>query len=49
MGAKIIKNEKDYRAALARIDELFDIPEGDPREDELELLYMLVEKNEEEN
>ncbi|HQI05891.1 MAG TPA: helix-turn-helix domain-containing protein [bacterium] len=49
METKIIKNEKDYKAALARIDELFDIPEGDPREDELELLYMLVEKYEEEN
>ncbi|MGI6393169.1 MAG: transcriptional regulator [bacterium] len=49
MEVKIIKNEKDYKAALARIDELFDIPEGHPQEDELELLYMLVEKYEEEN
>jgi len=45
---KLIKNEKDYKAALNRIEELFDIPEGDHREDELELLYVLVEKYEDE-
>lgn len=49
MNIKIIKNENEYKAALARIEELFDIQEGDPREDELELLYMLVEKYESEN
>ena len=48
MKIKIIKTEKEYKAALDRIDELFDIPEGDPNEDELELLYMLVEKYEDE-
>ena len=48
MKIKIIKTEKEYKAALDRIEELFDIPEGDPHEDELELLYMLVEKYENE-
>jgi len=46
---KTIKNEKEYKNALSRIEELFDIPKDDPNEDELELLYMLVEKYEEEN
>jgi HTH-type transcriptional regulator/antitoxin HigA len=32
---------------LARIDELFEIPEGSPEVDELELLAMLVDQYEE--
>ncbi len=47
---KIIKNDKDYEAALARIDELMDCADGNPdREDELDLLSLLVEKYEEDN
>ena len=49
MKIKIIRNEKEYQAALNRIAELFNIPKDDPNEDELELLYMLVEKYEAEN
>ncbi|MBN2435893.1 MAG: ImmA/IrrE family metallo-endopeptidase [Spirochaetes bacterium] len=48
MQPRIIKSEEMYEEALARIEELMDIPEGDPKEDELELLVLLVEKYEEE-
>jgi len=44
---KIIKNEVDYGAALARIDELMDVNQGTSEEDELELLVTLVEMYEE--
>ncbi|CAG0962300.1 ImmA/IrrE family metallo-endopeptidase [Geobacter sp.] len=40
---KVIKNETDYEAALARIDELMDADPGTPEGDELELLVTLVE------
>lgn len=40
---KVIKNEADYEAALARIDELMDADPGTPEGDELELLVTLVE------
>ena len=49
MNIKVIKNEKEYEIALTRIEELFDTPVGDPNEDELELLYMVVEKYEDEH
>ncbi len=38
MNIKIIKTEKEYEEALARIEELFDIVPGDPKEDEFDLL-----------
>lgn len=44
----LIKTEEKYNETLARIEELMDVPEGDPLEDELELLVHLVEKYEEE-
>lgn len=44
-----IKTEKEYNEALLRIEELFDIPVGDPNESELDLLYTLVEKYEDEH
>ena len=44
---KIIKNEIDYEAALARIDVLMDADPGTSEEDELELLVTLVELYEE--
>lgn len=40
---KIIKNERDYDAALSRIDQLMDADLGTPDGDELELLVTLVE------
>lgn len=40
---KIIKNEREYDAALARIDQLMDADPETPQGDELELLVTLVE------
>ena len=43
MIAKVIKNETEYEAALARINELMDADPGTREGDELELLVTLVE------
>ena len=43
MVPKIIKEEKAYDAALARINELMDAEPGTPEGDELELLVTLLE------
>ena len=43
MNPKIIRNEADYEAALARIDELVKAKLGTPEGDELDLLVTLVE------
>jgi HTH-type transcriptional regulator / antitoxin HigA len=43
MKPKLIKTEKDYRTALARIEEIFGAKRGTPEGDELELLATLVE------
>ena len=40
---KVIKTEKDYESALARINDLMDADPGTPEGDELELLVTLVE------
>ncbi len=40
---KVIKNDREYEAALARIDQLMDAAPGTPDGDELELLTTLVE------
>jgi len=48
MNIKIIKTEQEYKNALARIEKLMNIHSGDSREDELELLSLLVEKYEDE-
>ena len=48
MKPKVIKTDKEYRAAMARVDEIFDARPGTPKGDELELLLLLVEKYEEE-
>jgi HTH-type transcriptional regulator/antitoxin HigA len=40
---KVIKTEKDYKSALARINDLMDADPGTPEGDELELLVTLVE------
>jgi HTH-type transcriptional regulator/antitoxin HigA len=48
MKPKVIKNEEEYKAALARIDELMDAESGTDAADELELLAMLVNTYEDE-
>jgi HTH-type transcriptional regulator/antitoxin HigA len=48
MKPKLIKTEKDYRAALRRIEEIFGAKRGTPEGDELELLATLVELYEDE-
>ena len=40
---KPIKTEADYKAALARADEIFDAKPGTSEGDELELLVTLIE------
>jgi HTH-type transcriptional regulator/antitoxin HigA len=47
MVAKLIKTEKEYSRALARIEELMNAESGTPEADELELLAALVEMYEE--
>jgi HTH-type transcriptional regulator/antitoxin HigA len=44
---KVIKNDREYEAALARIEELMDAAPDTPEGDELELLTTLVEVYEE--
>jgi len=46
---RLIKNEKDYNAALSRIEQLMDAKSGSADMDELELLTALVEIYEERN
>jgi HTH-type transcriptional regulator / antitoxin HigA len=49
MKRQTIKTEKEYKEALARIEELFNILPGDPKEEEFDLICRLVEKYEDEN
>ena len=49
MEIRIIENEEQYQAYLARIEELFEVPPGSPEANELELLALLVNKYEEEH
>ena len=44
-----IRTDDDLEAALKRIDEIFDAPEGSPEEDELDILSTLVERYEDEH
>ncbi|MBU1054588.1 MAG: transcriptional regulator [Proteobacteria bacterium] len=46
---RLIKNKKDYNAALSRIEQLMDAKSGTAEMDELELLTALVEMYEEQN
>jgi HTH-type transcriptional regulator/antitoxin HigA len=43
MELKPIKTEQDYRAALKRLEEIFDSKLGTPESDELEILGLMVE------
>ena len=47
MKTKLIKTQREYRAALRRAEELMDARPGTPQGDELELLAALVEIYEE--
>lgn len=49
MEIRIIENEEQYEAYLARVEELFDAPEGSVEAEELKLLTLLVNKYEQEN
>ncbi len=46
-GVKIIKTEAEHKAALARIEKIFETKPGAPEGDEFELLAALVEQYEE--
>jgi HTH-type transcriptional regulator / antitoxin HigA len=48
MVMKIIKTEKEYQAALSRLEEIFDSKKDSSTADELELLALLIEKYEDE-
>ncbi len=49
MNIKPIKTEEDYQAALSRLEEIFDAPEGTPESDELDVLGLLVDEYEKEH
>ncbi len=46
MKYKLIKSNKEYLAALERLDKIFDAKKGSTEADELELLSMLIEQYE---
>ena len=46
MSLKLIKTRKDYQAALARLELIFDSKRGSSTGDELEILTILIEKYE---
>lgn len=43
MELKPIKTEADYRAALKRLEEIFDANPGTPESDELDILALMVD------
>ena len=49
MTIKLIKTENDYQEALARMDEIFDAPEGSPESDEADILALLIDDYENQN
>jgi len=48
MVLKLIKTNKDYKNALARLEIIFDAKPGTPQGDELEVLGILIDKYEQE-
>jgi HTH-type transcriptional regulator/antitoxin HigA len=46
MKPKIIKNESEYEAALAKIEQLMDLPDSSSEKDDLEVFALLVEEYE---
>jgi len=49
MKIKPIRTEKDYKEALARVEELWGVDENTPKGEEFEVLFTLVEAYEEKN
>ncbi len=49
MKYKVIKNRKEYKETLARVEKLFDAKKNTPQGDQLELLTLLLSKYEEEH
>ncbi len=49
MEISIIKNEKQYKAYLDRMNEIFHAEEGTPEGEELDLLALVLEKYEDEH
>ena len=49
MKPKIIKTEEEYTEALARVEALMEAKPGSPKEEELELWSLLVERYEQEH
>ena len=49
MKIKLIKTKKDYNEALARIKKIWNAKTGTVKEDELDILSILIEKYEKEN
>src|SRR6266446_1518530 len=49
MKPKIIKTEEEYSAAVARVEALMEAKPGSPKEEELELWSLLVERYEQEH
>lgn len=43
MNIKPIRNDDDLRAAFVRLEAIFQVPEGSPEADEMEVLVALVE------
>ena len=43
MNLKPIKTEADYRAALNRLEEIFDAPTGTPESDEVDILGLMID------
>lgn len=48
MNWKVIKTEKEYQAALSRLEEIFDAKRGSKNGDELELISLLIDNYEKE-
>ncbi len=49
MQLKLIRTKKDYRAALAEVDRLWDAPAKSPAADQLDILTLLIEQYEREH
>jgi HTH-type transcriptional regulator/antitoxin HigA len=49
MELKLIRTKKDYRAALAEVDRLWDAPATSPEADQLGVLALLIEQYEREH
>jgi HTH-type transcriptional regulator/antitoxin HigA len=49
MELKLIRSNKDYRAALAEVDRLWDAPAKSPEADQLDVLTLLIEQYEREH